>query len=97
MRYEFTENVFVDPIRPENPAQGRILATKGTVFNTTEKPEIVIDKTGKEPKEVATGRKVVVSSDTNILPGCLTSCIRTGRAKAIGESEKQPAQTAGKK
>lgn len=97
MRYEFTEDVFVDPIKPENPANARILAVKGTVFNTVEKPEIVIDKTGKEPKEVATGRKLVVSSDTNILPGCLTSCIRTGRAKAIPEAEKQPATVAGKK
>lgn len=52
------------------------------------------DKRGKEPVQVDTKREFVVSSDIDVHPGCLTSMIRTGRARPVKE---QPKQVAAKK
>ena len=66
----------------------RVQVENGTRFVAELAPEVVVDRRGATPKEVPTGRDYVVSSDVNIHPGCLTSCIRTGRAKKIGDGPK---------
>ena len=88
-KYQFVEDVWVD----ETPSK-RELAEKGLEFMAVLAEEVAVDKTGVQPREVPTGRFYVVSSDVPILPGCLTSCIRTGRAQTpeqIRAAEKREA------
>ena len=76
-------DLFVDDLKG-----ARVKVENGTRFVAELAPEVVVDRRGVTPKEVPTGGHFVVSSDVNIHPGCLTSCIRTGRAKKIGDGPK---------
>lgn len=66
----------------------------GTRFTAELDTVKVWDKRGKEPVQVDTKQEYVVSSDVNVHPGCLTSMIRTGRARKVAE---QPKPVAAKK
>lgn len=79
VRFEFAEETFVDDLKGL-----RCLAPKGFTFTAELADETIIDRHGVAPLEVKTGRKLVASSDADILPGCLTSCIRTKRAIPVG-------------
>lgn len=79
VRFEFTEETFVDDLKGL-----RVVAPKGFIFAAELVDETVLDRRGATPQEVRTGKKLVASSDADILPGCLTSCIRTRRAIPVG-------------
>lgn len=70
--------LFVDDL-----SGNRVEVKPGTRFNAEMMPDVVIDRRGVEPKEVPTGSYSVASSDIDVHPGCLTSCIRTGRAVLV--------------
>lgn len=88
--YRFDEEVFADRATGDE----RVRVEKGTTFTATLAEAIAIDRRGKEPKEVKTGRQYVTSADVDILPGCLTSCIRTGRAVPVDEPKAKSAKAA---
>ena len=67
----------------DNLAGERVPVEPGTRFVAELVPVTVIDRRGVEPREVPTGGYRVVSSTADIAPGCLDSCIRTGRAKPV--------------
>lgn len=91
-KYTFQEDVWVD----ETPSN-RVLVEKGTAFTAQLAEETVIDRTGVTPREVKTGRLYVASSDIAVLPGCLTSCIRTGRAMTAEQVREAAKREAAKK
>ena len=70
--------LFADDLRGK-----RVQVLPGTRFVAEMVPDVVIDRRGVVPREVPTGSYSVASSDIDIHPGCLTSCIRTGRAKLV--------------
>lgn len=92
-RYEFVEDVYVDALgRGE-----RVLAEKGQRFTAELAEEVQIDRRGLTPVEVPTGQFYVVKSDAPFDPGCLTSCIRTGRAMTPEQIKKAAAREAARK
>lgn len=67
----------------DNLAGQRVEVKPGTRFVAEMAPEVVIDRRGVVPVEVPTGAYFVRTSDLDVHPGCLTSCIRTGRAALV--------------
>ena len=67
----------------DNTKGERVPVKPGTRFIAELAQEFVVDRRGATPKEVPTGAYCVVASDIDVHPGCLTSCIRTGRAVAV--------------
>jgi hypothetical protein len=61
----------------------RVEVKPGTRFVAELVEDTVIDRRGVTPKEVPIGSFSVVASDIDVHPGCLTSCIRTGRAVLV--------------
>lgn len=86
MKFEFVEDVYVDDLSGTK----RVLAKAGDTFDAELKDEEVLDRHRQSPEWVKTGRKLVVSSDVDALPGCLTSCIHTGRAVPVGQKAPEP-------
>lgn len=80
---------FVEPVWADRDGGERVEVETGTTFTAKLAKEVVIDRRGREPKEVETGRTYVEAADIDILPGCLTSCIRTGRAVELGTEPKK--------
>lgn len=70
--------LFVDDTRGK-----RVPVKPGTRFVAELAQVTVLDRRWATPKEVATGAYYVVASDIDVAPGCLTSCIRTGRAVPV--------------
>ncbi len=81
--------IYVDAIKYRDPDthSPRVFLETGTTFTVQLDTEKVLDRRFREPKEVDTGREYVVSSDLDVLPGDLTSCIRTGRAADVEKLE----------
>jgi hypothetical protein len=71
------------PLFADNRRGERVPVKAGTRFIAELAQDVVIDRRGAEPKEVTTGNYHVVTADIDIHPGCLTSCIRTGRAVPV--------------
>ena len=85
---EFIPNADGEPGKPRvlfvDDLKGKRVPVKpGTRFIAELAQETVFDRRGATPKEVPTGAYYVASSDIDVHPGCLTSCIRTGRAVAV--------------
>lgn len=70
--------LFVDTLSGE-----RVAVKPGTRFVAELAPVVVIDRRGVAPREVPTGEHCVAASNVDIHPGCLDSCIRTGRAVPV--------------
>lgn len=90
-------SVWVDDLRGQ-----RVEMEHGTTFTAELEKEKVWDRRFRhQPVEVETGRWLVKSADIDVLPGCLDSLIRTGRAVDVEALPKaapaKPAKKAKKK
>lgn len=79
------------PVYVDDLAGTRKALANGETFTAELDTEKYWDKRGEKPLLVDTKQEFVVSANIDVKPGCLTSLIRTGRAKLIEQPKPQPA------